>query len=106
MQAEEKMTNTFTDHDAIIRTVQMYVDGGKSGKSAEMKPAFHPAATIFGYIGPDLFGGPIQMLFDWNDQNGPATELQSQMKHIDVAGTVAQITQIHGFKYKLVQAAR
>jgi len=46
------------------------------------------------------------MLFDWNDQNGPATELQSQMKHIDVAGTVAQITQIHGFKYKLVQAAR
>jgi hypothetical protein len=27
-------------------------------------------ATIYGYIGPDLFGGPIQGLFDWNDGNG------------------------------------
>lgn len=80
-----------SEHDAIARTVQQYVDGGKSGRSAEMQAAFHPDATIFGYVGPDLFAGPIQKLFDWNDQNGPATQLQSQIANIDIAGTIATV---------------
>ena len=40
-----------------------------------MKPAFHEGATIFGYVGDELFAGPIQGLFDWNEQNGPAKEI-------------------------------
>lgn len=56
-----------------------------------MKTAFHHDATIFGYIGTDLFAGPIQKLFDWNDQNGPATELQAQLASIDVTGTIATV---------------
>ncbi len=47
-----------------------YIDGAKSGRGADMKPAFHPDATIFGYVGDDLFAGPIQQLFDWNDEKG------------------------------------
>ena len=54
-----------------------------------MKPAFHDQATIFGYIGPDLFAGPIQGLFDWNDGNGPAAELQARIASIDIEGTAA-----------------
>ena len=42
---------TVSEYDAIAETIQRYVEGGKSGRSADMKPAFHPAATIFGYIG-------------------------------------------------------
>jgi hypothetical protein len=80
-----------TEHDAIANTVQQYINGGKSGRGEEMKPAFHPGATIYGYIGPDLFGGPIQQLFDWNDQNGPATDLQAQIASIDIAGTIATV---------------
>ncbi len=56
-----------------------------------MKGAFHPDATIFGYIGPDLFAGPIQKLFDWNDQNGPAAELQSRIASTDVIDTIATV---------------
>jgi hypothetical protein len=78
-----------SEYDAIAKTVQQYVDGGKSGRSAEMKAAFHPGATIFGYIGADLFAGPIQKLFDWNDQNGPATELQARLASIDITGNIA-----------------
>ena len=33
-----------------------------------MKPAFHLDATIFGYAGPDLMAGPIQELFEFNDE--------------------------------------
>ncbi len=80
-----------SDHDAITKTVQHYIDGAKSGKGEDMKPAFHEDATIFGYTGPDLFGGPIQQLFDWNDQNGPATGLKAQIASIDVIDTVATV---------------
>jgi len=80
-----------SDYDAITKTVQHYIDGAKSGKGEDMKPAFHEDATIFGYTGPDLFGGPIQQLFDWNDQNGPATGLKAQIASIDVIDTVATV---------------
>jgi hypothetical protein len=82
---------TVSEYDLIARTVQRYVDGGKSGRGADMKAAFHHDATIFGYIGADLFAGPIQKLFDWNDQNGPATELQAQLASIDITGTIATV---------------
>lgn len=80
-----------TDRDAITKTVQRYIDGAKSGRGADMAPAFHKDATIFGYIGPDLFAGPIQNLFDWNDQNGPATELEASIASIDIIDTVATV---------------
>ena len=86
------MNNTSTslsEYEAIAHTVKQYVNGGRSGKSEDMKPAFHADATIFGYIGPDLFAGPIQGLFDWNDQNGPATGLQARIASIDIIGTIA-----------------
>jgi hypothetical protein len=65
-------TSTVSEYDAIAETVRRYVDGGRSGRS-----------------GDDLFGGPIQKLFDWNDQNGPATGLQARVASIDLIGTVA-----------------
>lgn len=94
MQAEKKIAaapTSLSEYDAISRTVQIYMDGGKSGKGDDMKPAFHDGATIFGYVGPDLFAGPIQGLFDWVDQNPPATELQGRITSVDVVETVATV---------------
>ena len=48
------------EEDLIKKTLKHYIDGAKSGKGDDMKPAFHSDATIFGYIGDDLFSGPIQ----------------------------------------------
>ncbi len=92
-----------SEHDAIAKTVQHYIDGAKSGKGDDMKPAFHKDATIFGYAGADLFAGPIQQLFDWNDENGPATELQARIASIDVVDTVAtvrlELNNLSGYRY-------
>jgi hypothetical protein len=79
------------EYDAIARTIQHYIDGGKSGRGGDMKPAFHEGATIFGYVGPELLAGPIQLLFDWNDQNGPAHGLQARIASIEVTHTVASV---------------
>ncbi|MEJ7848117.1 MAG: nuclear transport factor 2 family protein [Pyrinomonadaceae bacterium] len=40
-------------------------------------------------IGPNIFTGPIQGLFDWNEENGPAADLRGQIAKIDIVGTVA-----------------
>ena len=88
------MSNAPTDvseYDVIAKVVQHYIDGAKSGRGDDMKPAFHKDATIFGYVGADLFAGPIQHLFDWNDKNGPATELQASIASIDLVDTVATV---------------
>ncbi len=88
------MSNTSTnvsEYDVIAKVVQHYIDGARSGKGDDMKPAFHEDATVFGYVGPDLFAGPIQNLFAWNDDNGPATELEDRIASIDVTGTVATV---------------
>ena len=52
---------------------------------------FHAEATIFGYVGENLFAGPIAMLFAWVKENGPARELDAHIASIDVAGTVATV---------------
>lgn len=95
MQAAEKTISkaptALSEYDAIARTVQNYINGGKTGNTADMKLAFHPDATIFGYAGGELFAGPIQRLFDWNDQNGPATELQARIAGIEIIETVATV---------------
>ena len=82
---------TVSDYDLIAKAVQPYIDGARSGKGDDMKPAFHKDATIFGYAGADLFGGPIQLLFDWSDGHGPAKELKARIAHIDLVDTVATV---------------
>ncbi len=84
-------TANVSEHDVIAKVVQRYIDGARSGRGDDMKPAFHKDATIFGYIGTDLFAGPIQKLFDWNDENGPATGLQARIANIDLIDTVATV---------------
>ena len=80
-----------SEYDEIAKAVQHYIDGAKSGRGDDMKPAFHKDATIFGYAGGDLFAGPIQKLFAWNDNNGPATGLEARIASIDLIGTVATV---------------
>ncbi len=98
-----KMSNDVHEHDAIAKAIQPYIDGAKSGKGDDMKPAFHDDATIFGYAGADLFGGPIQQLFDWSDQSAPAAELQTRIASIDLAKSVAtvrlELTNLNGAQY-------
>lgn len=79
------------DYHAITQLIQHYIDGARAGKGELMKPAFHPDATIYGHVGDDMFAGPIQGLYDWNDANGPATEIVSVITKIEIIGTVANV---------------
>jgi len=83
--------NDIHEYLAIAEVLQHYTDGAIRGRGEDMRPAFHADATIFGYIGNDLFAGPIQGLFDWNDANGPASDLIMRIVSIDIVETVASV---------------
>jgi len=80
-----------SDYDVITAVIQQYISGARSGRGDDMKPAFHKDATIFGYVGADLFAGPIQQLFAWNDENGAATGLRASIVSIDLIDSIATV---------------
>ena len=84
-------TTTGTDRDLIGEVIDRYLAGARSGRGDDMRPAFHEDATVFGYVGEDLFAGPIEELFSWNDENGAATGLEARIADIDITGTVATV---------------
>jgi len=77
--------------DMINEAVRLYINGAKLGRSCKMAPAFHEDATIFGYIGQDLFAGPIQKLFDWIDENEPGTEIEYEIEYMNIEKTIANV---------------
>ena len=79
------------EYKAIADTVQHYLDGARSGRGDDMRPAFHEQATIFGYVGSDLFAGPIEGLYAWNDENGAAVDVVTHVTIIEVVETVAVV---------------
>ena len=83
-------TEHLTDYDSIVKTVQMYIDGSKQGKSALMRPAFHPDASFFGYAGDQLASG-TQFLFDWIDKNGPAPKIEPRVVSVDILDSIAVV---------------
>jgi hypothetical protein len=51
-----------TEKDAITSVMQHYIDGAKSGSSAEMSRSFHADASIFGYEGDSLVDGHWEIM--------------------------------------------
>lgn len=80
-----------SDHNAIKDVIQKYIEGAISGLGEHMHPVFHDEATVFGYVGDDLFAGPAEQLFAWHDQNGPATDLEARIASIDLVESVATV---------------
>lgn len=87
------MSNATPNDDIrqIQALVETYIEGGRSGNNETLRPIFHDMATICGYVGPDLFAGPIEMFYDWHADNGPAAGLEVLDTRIDVEGSAASV---------------
>ena len=85
------------EYDAIAKTIQCYVDGGRSGRGDTMRPAFHQNATICGYSDGEIFAGPIQKLFDYVDHETPSTGVQARLISVDIIDTIAVVAVYFGW---------
>ncbi len=81
----------YADYEAIVKTLQYYIDGSMAGKSELMHAAFHEHATIVGYFGGGLVFGPIQRLYELIDNNGPAPDIQPHFASIEMLDTIAVV---------------
>jgi hypothetical protein len=89
------------DYDAILQTLQIYVEGCKRGSGEVMRPAFAPDASFFGYAGGQLAVG-TKFLFDWVDGNGPSPNFQSRAVHVDILQSIAVVRlEVTGLSGKL-----
>lgn len=89
---QPQVTHTATldaDRRAIAAVLDQYRAGAVSGRVADLKDAFHADAMIHGYVGPDLFAGPIHNFYEWHESNGPAPGLAMTIADIDIEGTIA-----------------
>jgi hypothetical protein len=89
------------EYDAIVKTMQLYIDGSKQGRSEIMRPAFHPSASFFGYAGEQLaVGTPV--LFDWIDKNGPAPNIEPRFVSVEILKSIAVVQlEVAGWSGKL-----
>ncbi|KAH0793135.1 nuclear transport factor 2 family protein [Histomonas meleagridis] len=85
------MRTTLSDYDAIIATVQKYVDGCLEGKSEIMKPAFDEGAVMYGVNvdGTVAAKGSINNLFTAIDQVGGDKNGKSRIDIIDSTANTA-----------------
>ena len=98
-----QVKNYVKDYEAIISTIQNYIDGSRIGDSEVMRPHFHPGATIIGYFGGGLVCGPIQKLFELIDGNGPATDIEPCYTSIQILETIAVVhLEVKGWSGKVV----
>ncbi len=89
------------EYDAIVKTMQLYIDGSKQGKSEVMRPAFHPSASFFGYAGEQLAVG-TPFLFDWIDKNGPAPKIEPRVVSVEILKSIAVVQlEVAGWSGKL-----
>ena len=91
-----------SEHDAITRTIDLYIAGGRAGQGDLMRPAFHPEATIAGYCFGIEYSGPIEHLFRWIDENGPAPKIEPRFARIEILDTIAIVhLEVQGWSGKI-----
>ena len=79
------------EYDAIVNVMNRYSEGVRTGSSSVMKPVFHQGCTFYGYYQGSLLAGPIQMLFDWVDGNGPAADIRIRIASVDIRDSIASV---------------
>jgi len=79
------------EHDAITRTMHLYIAGAREGNGDLMRPAFHPAATISGYCQGVEYTGSVEHVFRWIDENGPAPNIKPVFARIEIIESIAVV---------------
>jgi Putative lumazine-binding len=90
--ALQPVSNAYlVEHDAITRTMHLYIAGCRAGDGDLMRPAFHPSATISGYCQSAEYSGSVEHVFQWITANGPAPNINPRFARIEIIETIAVV---------------
>lgn len=77
------------DHDAITRTMHLYIESAREGDGEIMRPAFHPEGTLSGYCQGVEYSGAVEHMFEWMTANGPSPKLDARFARIEIIESIA-----------------
>ena len=83
------------DYKAIEAAINKYIEGGRKADSSIMKPVFHANAQMSGHGPEGAFSGPIQTLYDFVDEDGPAPDLEARISNITISDGCAATVVLH-----------
>lgn len=89
--SSNKNTNTSADYDAVVATVQGYVEGLKTGEIAQLKKTFHENAIMYGFSPDGLLEGSINNLYTFVEQYGTAPNIATHLDVLDITPTTAVV---------------
>jgi len=90
LSAVKPLANAYlTEHDAITRTMHLYIAAARDGDGDLMRSAFHPSATISGYCQGVEYSGPVEHVFEWITANGPAPNIDPRFARIEIIESIA-----------------
>ena len=79
-----------SEYDAIVSTVQRYVDGMRVGSSSEVAKAFHSDSIMYGLHGSNVLRD-VKALYDFVDEHGKAPEIKARIDVLAVTPTTAVV---------------
>jgi hypothetical protein len=85
--AEE--SESFATQEAIAATLQLYIDGARSGQASLMRRAFADWARVRGTYGGKPVDWSLEEFCGLIEKNGPAAGLAARIVAIDYAGNAA-----------------
>jgi hypothetical protein len=92
LSALKPVANTYlTEHDAITRTMHLYIAAARAGDGDLMRAAFHPSATISGYCQGVEYSGSVEHVFEWITANGPAPIINPRFARIEIIESIAVV---------------
>jgi hypothetical protein len=80
---------SIAEYDAILKSANIYVEGIQTGNLEHFRKGFHPAATMYGWLGNSFEAGSAQALYDLVIEQGPTPGFNSRMTIISSTPTTA-----------------
>jgi hypothetical protein len=85
-----------SERKAVETVMNRYFEGMKNADVELLESAFHKDAGFFGYVGEELFAGPVGGLFEWVSANltpgacGPSFRLE--LDAVETHGPIATVS--------------
>ena len=77
------------DYEAVKKALNNYLEAGRKADSRILKSSVYKDAIMYSADEGKVDGGSINSLFEYLDNNPPATELEADITSVDVAGNIA-----------------
>ncbi|WP_166333071.1 nuclear transport factor 2 family protein [Sphingobacterium chungjuense] len=84
-----KNINTVQDYEDVLKAMEGYVNGLKTGNVADLKKTFHQDAIMYGHLGDDLSQGSIDNLYSYVEKFGAAPNIKTNLTVLHKTPTTA-----------------